>query len=244
MKRFLAVSMTLIILFITIMPMQIYAANGLTFSVGSIGNAARGETITIPITVSNNPGFAAVGLALTYDPEVLEIRNVSAPVAAMPLNSQFALTTTPGTQWIHLVNTNLVNWHGNGTVANITFYVKSNAVIGNSLINLTYTRSPDGTPSNANGTILSGTEVNSRNVTVEDGGFIGTPPPEENNSSGTDTMETVNPPATDGNSGFGNVPQTGVPDIAWLATAMLVSLMITAILCVYIFKGRTAYEKE
>ena len=129
MKKILTIMMTLIFLITT--GGEVYASDGnLTFTADSNMTATRGETVKIPITVSNNSGFTAVGLIVTYNSNVLEITGVTAPIAAMPLSSQFALTTTPGTQWILLVNTNLVNWSGNGVVANITFNVKSTSPIG------------------------------------------------------------------------------------------------------------------
>lgn len=146
--------------------MQVYAADNLAFTVGSNVNATRGGIVTVPITVSNNPGFAATGLIVTYDPNVLEITGVATPVASMPLNSQFALTSTPGTQWIHLVNTNLVDWKGNGIVVNMTFNVKSTAPVGTSSVTLAFTGSPDGTPANANGDIINTAEIVSGSVNI------------------------------------------------------------------------------
>jgi hypothetical protein len=115
----------------------------------------------------------SAGLVVTYDPNVLEIRNradVSAPVSAMPLNSQFALTATQGTQWVHLINTSLVNWSGNGVVVNITFHVKSNAPLGVSPVNLAFTGAPSGIPANVNGNILNDASALSGSVNVTGGG--------------------------------------------------------------------------
>ncbi|MCL2189456.1 MAG: cohesin domain-containing protein [Defluviitaleaceae bacterium] len=137
-----------------------------TFAVGTGLSAVRGSTITVPINVSNNPGFVAVGMVVTYNPAVLQLTNVTAPITAMPLNAQFSLSATAGTQWIPLINTGLVNWHGNGTVANLTFTVRANAPLGNSTVGLSFTASPNGTPSNAAGQIIHTAKTASAGISI------------------------------------------------------------------------------
>lgn len=167
MKKILAVLTVLSLLFTV--QFQAYAAVGWpTYTLESNVPATRDETVTVPITVSNNPGFTSVGFVVTYNPNVLEIVSVSQATAAMPLNPQFALTSTPGSQWIHLINTNLIDWSGNGVVVNIDFKVKSNAPNGSTPIYLAFTSSPDGTPSNANSNILTDARVFSGSVNVSD----------------------------------------------------------------------------
>jgi len=175
MKKFLAVTITLAFLLAAALPPQAYAVGGLTFSAASNVSAARGGQVSVPIIVSNNPGFAFVGLAVTYDPNVLEIAGISAPVAAMPLNSQSTLTSTPGIQWVSLINTRAVNWDGNGTVASLTFNVKSTAPAGASAVALAFTSDPNGTPVNSAGRLLSGAAAvsGSVNIAVEGSGGSG-----------------------------------------------------------------------
>jgi hypothetical protein len=152
MKKTGLIILTLILTML--MHAAVYGAAGFTFTVDTLGDVNAGESITVPISVNGNPGFNSVGLVLTYDPRVLEITGVSAVESAMPLNSQFSMTTTPGTQWISLVNPGLLDWGGNGVAANVSFNVLANASAGSSQINLNFTNAPDGTPSNAGGTIL------------------------------------------------------------------------------------------
>jgi hypothetical protein len=157
MKKIFATAVLITVcIYMTGSPVSLHAAGGFTFSLGS-AEATPGETVTIPISVENNLGFAAVGLVVTYDPAALEIVRVTDIVPDMALNSQFALTTIPGVQWIHLVNTQLSDWRGDGTVAYITFNVQLAASVGSSTIRLTFTETPDGTPINANGNTLKGT---------------------------------------------------------------------------------------
>jgi hypothetical protein len=166
MKKSFAIVTALAFLFMAWTPKQLYASDGPTFSVGSTGAVTSGENITVPITVSNNPGFTTAGLVVSYDPNVLEITGVTAPVASMPLNPQFSLTSTPGTQWVHLINTDLADWNGNGTVANVTFNAKTNAANASSAVSLSFTNAPSGTPMNAAGATLAGSQTYSGSVNV------------------------------------------------------------------------------
>lgn len=211
MKNNLTRVLVLLCLILAGMPTQLYAADGLTFSVGSISDAAGGETITAPLMVSNNPGFTAVGLLVMYDPSVLEITNVDAPVSSMPLNSQFTLTSIPGMQWIHLVNTDLVDWNGNGTIVNLRFNVNPTAAAGASAITLAFTNAPDGTPTNASGSILADALVFSGSIqianTVDNTGFVDAGDPSDdthNHLSGSDdasenTPDTIEEDTEDSN---------------------------------------------
>jgi len=147
-------------------------ASVLTFSVGSVG-AALGDNVVMPIEVKNNPGFVSVSLVVFYDPSVLEILRISAPVTEMPLNSQFEMTRTPGVQWISFINPALTDWNGNGTLANIYFNIKKDAILGASSVILTFTEVPDGSPGNARGNMINNAATVSGFVTA----LSSTPPP-------------------------------------------------------------------
>jgi len=153
MKRLLTAVIFTLFFFMAAFPVRLHAG-GLTFSVGSVG-AATGDNVVVPINVSGNPGFVSASLVVYYDPNALEILRIEAPVAEMPLSPQFAHTTTPGVQWLSFINTGLVDWSGNGTLANIYFSIKPNAVLGANNVLLTFTDIPDGTPGNAVGGIIN-----------------------------------------------------------------------------------------
>jgi len=154
MKRICVIATLLVFLSATFAPMQVYASD-IEFSIGGANvPIARGTTVTFPIVVRGNPGFTFVGLVVNYNPNVFQVTGVTAPVAAMPLNQQFQLSTTPGTQWVSLISANLSDWTGNGTVAYITFNVRADAPLGPSALTLGFTSSPDGTPVNAVGEVL------------------------------------------------------------------------------------------
>ena len=239
------------------LPISLQAANP-TFSINTNIPAPQDGSVTVPIVVSNNPGFAAAGLALTYDPNVLTITGVNAPVPNMPLNQQFQLTTTPGTQWISLASLN--DFTGNGVVANVTFNVNPNVVAGTSNIGLNFTGTPDGVPVNSSGHAIGGVAVGG-NVSIQSAaaGFNPNPffPPPP---AGEPWPQTPLPPAPNpgpdnsfiGNpynpvfaanpnpsnpsfnspvanvAAFGSVPQTGLPGISWAVVGLCVSLVIFA----------------
>ena len=208
MKKFLPITLITALLLMTGLANQAYAFAELTFALTSNTTAEPGGTVTVPINVTNNPGFIAAGLVITFDPNVLQLTNVTAPVAEMPLNAQFTLTSTQGTQWIPFVNPNLRDWYGNGTVANIIFNVNANATPGASAITLAFISSPDGTPVTSNGDTL-------RNATVVSGSINITEPfadtRDTNEGTGERTEETVNdtdndPPYTDSYSDTTDYP--------------------------------------
>jgi hypothetical protein len=195
MKRFLALAVALLIAFS--FPVHVYSSSGFSFYVGSLGSVRRGDSITVPINVSSNPGFTAVGLVLNYNPSVLTITGVTAANSAMPLNTQFALTSTAGTQWISMLNQGLANWNGNGTVANVTFNVNSNAPAGTSSLTLTFTTTPNGAPADSAGTILSANVIAGNvNVIVDN---------ESNTNTGGAGTGTSGSNNTSGNTGSGSV---------------------------------------
>ena len=285
MRKTLAAIIAVAALLAAWIPIQANASTGgdLTFAVGSYVEAARGGTVTVPITVSNNPGFSAVGLVITYDSNVLVITGVSALVSAMPLNSQFALTTNPGTQWIRFANTNNTDWSGNGVIANITFNVNQNATDGPSFIGLSFIGAPDGTPSSTGGSAISDVVMFSGSVDIS-GPPQPTPQPsptptqqpapapspqptpqtqsqqstqpqsppsptpqprpiEEGTAGASNTPSgagslAITPPPDDAEPGFGPVPQTSVPDLAWLAALLCASLVISAALWLNILRRK------
>lgn len=110
-------------------------------------------------------------MVVTYDTNVLEITNVTAAVAEMPLNAHSALTSNPGIQRVHLVDMNLSDWSGTGVIVNLTFNVRSDAPIGTSTIGLSFSGSPDGTPANREGTLLTGSAAFSGSVHVFAGDY-------------------------------------------------------------------------
>jgi hypothetical protein len=204
----------------------VYASDGPTFSIESNIEAAGGDSLTVPITVSNNPGFASTVLILRYDPNILEISNVTSLYNDMPLSSQFELTTSPGTQWIPLINPGGLDWDGNGAVVNITFDVMIDPPAGTSLLSLSFNNAPDGTPGNASLDILSDALTVSGSVVIEGSVEPVTP-------GGEAPPETVTP-------GPVAPPQTGIPGMVVPIIVMGMSLSATILLLTYLFRKRNA----
>ena len=263
MKKIIIVAMLAALLLAAWVPGAASASSGApVFTIASNNSATQGGSITIPITVSGNTGFAAVNLVVSYDPDVLEITGVTSAASGMPLNSYFALTSSPGTQWISLVNTSSTNWTGNGTVANVYFNVKHTATPGMSAIALSFTYSPDGRPATSGATVLWGASTISGGVNIlaaDNGGFIGNVP-ENPGSGGNPVVSGATTGSTpDGSSrapaagsasndttssagapqSFGQPPQTGVPNIFLLALAAAACLIVTAVSW-----GRVLYIKR
>jgi hypothetical protein len=219
------------------------------FAAGSVSSVKRGERVTIPISVSGNPGFATVGLVLSYDRNVLEIIQVDGLVAGMPLSSEFRLTSSPGTQWIRLLNMNDSNWSGNGDLVNVTFNVKANAAIGQSAVQLGFTSTPDGTPVNVSQNALTSAGTASGYVTVIEPAAdnVSAPAPQNgiitfvDDPSGNKTEVIPGTPlaqAPAGTQSFGRVPQTSVPGMTGFFAGLCVSLAISIALYVFLFRKR------
>jgi len=194
MKKLFTSAFLISVLFLIIFPLRLHAA-GLTFSAGSVG-AAPGDNVVMPINVSGNPGFVSTSLVVYYDPNALEIMRIEAPVADMPLSPQFAHTATPGVQWISFINTNLTDWNGNGTLANIYFKIKPNAVPGANSVLLSFTDVPDGAPGNAGGGIINNAVTISGHVYALQASQSPTPAPPEQPAQSAAPAESQSPAPT------------------------------------------------
>ncbi len=110
-------SVFLILTFIlSLIPMGVSASNVPTLTVGTI-NAHGGETVEIPVTVSNNPGFNAFTFSFLFDETALSLDSVT-------LNSAVGgqLYFTKRAVW---VGSN--DYTGNGVILTLRFTVADNA---------------------------------------------------------------------------------------------------------------------
>ena len=213
-KKIFIFSLILSVFFIAYAPSALAAPGGPTFAAGSLIAAERGGSVTVSVTVSNNPGFAAAGLVVAYDPVVVEVTGVTAPASGMSLNPHFALTTTPGAQWVSLVNDAGEDWSGNGTVVNIIFYVYPTAPVGLSYIGLAFTSMPDGTPGNSAGDILAGSTTVSGSINVAhpySGGYVA-PPSSPSSVDGGGEDAGASPDIYDNSGAVDDVAVTDGPD--------------------------------
>ena len=73
MKKFLSIFLTAALVFFDIMPEQMfYAVENASITVTS-SSSKRGETVDVPVVVSDNPGVAAISFDVKYDTDRLEL---------------------------------------------------------------------------------------------------------------------------------------------------------------------------
>lgn len=131
-----------------------------TFVVGNV-SASAGQTVTVPVSIVNNPGLLGIGLKVTYDDRALTLKKGATGSAVSEV-----LTFTPPK---NLVSGCKFGWDGleisqdqtkDGQVLLLTFEVKSNASAKTYPVSITY---------NANDVFDN--DMNSISVDVKNGGI-------------------------------------------------------------------------
>ena len=165
-KKVFAITLIIFLLFSAAVPVRAGAAGlaGPFFTAHSNVPAAQGGTVTIPVSVSNNPGFASTCLYVVFDADALEFSAASSPVSAMQAR-QTAASAANSAQSVSLESPTLADWDGMGVVLNLTFNVLPNAPTGLSFIELSFASSPE----NAAGNVLLGSVVSSGSVNIVSG---------------------------------------------------------------------------
>jgi len=138
------------------------------FEVSRNATAVRGRRLTLPISVRNNTGFAAVGFEVGYEPGELElIRAVvrstgeNPPSEALRISRETVIkegAQVDGTQWITLVDVmDLKDWEYDGVLLNLEFDVIAPVGIDDTIVTVSFTSLPSGRPvSVETGQILPG----------------------------------------------------------------------------------------
>ena len=123
MKR--TISLLLIITFVCAqMVIPTYAANSISFTVGSF-DAAPGETVSIPISLSSNSGFVSMSLSVTYDTSALTLISyddtgvIAGASHSSHFTSPYVLTWENDTLTSNITST--------GTIVYLTFLVSEDA---------------------------------------------------------------------------------------------------------------------
>lgn len=106
--------------------MDISAADKGVISAGSVGVIA-GETFSIPVKISDNPGITALSLRMNYDPDMFEL--ISAEDTGLFEGAEFLAGDDTKKNWYTM------NWDDiskedhteNGVLANVTFRAKDTA---------------------------------------------------------------------------------------------------------------------
>ena len=158
-RKILATVVAIMLIAGVVLPISASANTELTFVVGANVPAPQGGTVTVPINVRNNPGFAAVGFRVEFNPDHLWITNVTPQRAELPLNPAFFTppsAAAQGSQWISLINPNEpADWNGDGALVLLEFQVRPGAppVGETTRVDLFFTTNPSGIPADEDGNI-------------------------------------------------------------------------------------------
>ena len=152
MKKLLSV-ITIIVLLCSMLVVPVSAAGNGTIAMSS-GSGKQGDTITLDVNMSKNPGLVTMTIKVTYDTNVLQLTSVSDP--KLLVGSQ--LNTTYGSpytiSWVDGSAT--ANNTKTGKIASFTFKIKDNAKVGATNVNLQFVDSFDTNYSENTFTVTSG----------------------------------------------------------------------------------------
>lgn len=139
MKKILSV-ITIIVLLCAMLVVPASAAGNGTIAMSS-GSGKQGDTITLDVNMSKNPGLVTMTIKVTYDTNVLQLTSVSDP--KLLVGSQ--LNTTYGSpytiSWVDGSAT--ANNTKTGKIASFTFKIKDNAKVGATDVTLQFVDSFD-----------------------------------------------------------------------------------------------------
>lgn len=102
-----------------------FAADALTITVGTASGKV-GETVTVPVAISNNPGILAAKLKFSFDSEKLELTGMTNGEVFAGDRMMFQPNCEQAVAvWENSTANNLVN--ANGTLLTLTFKIKDGA---------------------------------------------------------------------------------------------------------------------
>ena len=119
------------------------------------GSGKQGDTVTLNVNMSNNPGLVTMTIRVTYDTDVLQLTGVSNPglLVGAQLNTSYSSPYT--ISWVDGAAT--ANNTKTGTIATFTFKIKDSAKIGKTTVSLQFVDSYDSNYSENSFTASSGT---------------------------------------------------------------------------------------
>lgn len=138
MKKVLTVVLT-IVLFVCLLSgthtiVHAKEANVPSFIVGT-AEGKRGDTVTVTVSVANNPGIVSLKLNVGYDAKVLTLKSITGGL--FPSTAFGPLSANPiAVNWVDSIRPNNT---ANGVVATLTFTIKDNAPFGTSAVTVTHT---------------------------------------------------------------------------------------------------------
>ena len=110
---------------------------GMTVSIDSV-QAAPGSTITVPITISQNPGIASLKLLVEYDSSVLKLQSAEINPAYKDISGVITSVNTDKNPAVLLWVNPTAETRANGTFATLTFAVAANADGKEAALTITY----------------------------------------------------------------------------------------------------------
>lgn len=126
---------------LSLLPTYALASESMQVTIGG-GTVKAGETVTVDISVTNNPGFANMSFYIEYDKNRLRLEEITG-------GTLFGdVTANVNNGFINAAKTNDVS--GNGTIATLTFRALSSATSGETTISLKEDPNADGTFVNVN----------------------------------------------------------------------------------------------
>lgn len=125
----------------SLLPAYALASESMQVTIGG-GTVKAGETVTVDISVTNNPGFANMSFYIEYDKNKLRLEEIKG-------GTLFGdVTANVNIGFINVAKTNDVS--GNGTIATLTFRALSSATSGETTISLREDPNADGAFVNVN----------------------------------------------------------------------------------------------
>lgn len=132
MKKIRNCFISVLVFAMLVLSVSVFAAAGLKLEIANVEAAERGESITIPVTITENPGFWGVRFTVEYDSAVLELTGVT--------NGDFSGTLTPNVAQNKIVweKSDMDNVEGTGTFFTLTFNVLDDAAFADTTVSLSY----------------------------------------------------------------------------------------------------------
>ncbi|GEM_PF-3564509 len=131
-KKQIPILIILVFVICWVVSIGVVAADSAVVTVGSTAAAANpGDTITVPVTISGNPGVAAYGLTIAYDSNSLTLNSIANAAGLCSGGIFDANTAANGTAYVSWITGGNSDMTDNGDLFYLNFTVNKNASGGN-----------------------------------------------------------------------------------------------------------------
>lgn len=153
-KRLLALLLVLALSLSLTITTAVAAGDGLTITVDTVSGQA-GEIVTVPVTISNNPGILSAKLKFSFDSTALELTDMSNGEIFTGTKAMFQPNLAKATAVLdNSTADDAVS--GNGTLLTLTFKIKESAAAGDCEVNVTVTQIVGSSSTNVTATAVAG----------------------------------------------------------------------------------------